>query len=94
MTPQEIREVLKRIRYKPEWFFTLDASDDVLITARVRDAYHRGHRTRIYGHVPDPHRCTEMSLLEAIFKEVKWLEAHEAAEWFKYRRRRPFDPHA
>lgn len=93
MTKDAVKKLLKHIRYKSEWFFTVDDSGDALITVRVNDAYCRGRRARIYGHVCDPCRYSKKGLLWALFQEIKWLENHEAAEWFTYRGIRSFDPH-
>ncbi len=96
MTTAAVRAVLSRVRYRPGWAFRLDRSGDVVVTAQVQDAYSRSRRqVSVRAYVVDPQRYrTEQHLLEQVRDAISSILHHEIGEWFKYRGKRWFDPHA
>lgn len=96
MTRSRLKEIVRRIRYKPGWKIRVDDAGDVEIVAQVPCAYHPSRRP-----VDPPHAFVTNArvilstrvLLGEIFDACQRLEFHETAEWFRYRGRRPFDPH-
>ncbi len=94
MSEHDLRALLTQLRYKPGWHFRVDASGDIVVTARVQDAYHRGHRTSVRSYVVVNKHWRRATVLKETMEAIEALEFHEAREWFCYKGRRPFDPHA
>jgi hypothetical protein len=99
MTPARLQAIVRRVRYKPGWTIRVDSSGDVVVTARVADAYYPGcepvdpPRSYVVVHASVMSRWTTATALERIADAIQRLENHEFGEWFKYRGRRTFDPH-
>lgn len=91
----DIKKVLKGIQFRPGWRFRLDQSGDIVVTARVANAYRRGpSRVTVYGYVTNPAQYqTEQHLLEQVYEAISSILHHEASEWFRYQGKRWFDPH-
>ena len=95
MTRKEIEAILSRIRFRPGWTFRLDDAGDIVATAKVRNARRRHPSTvRVRGYAVNAVRCeTEAAVLAHAYDAASSILHHEASEWFRYRGRRPFNPH-
>lgn len=95
MTRAEIAKIVSRVKYR-SWKFTIDDSGDIQVRARVQNAYSQKPRTAVVnGYVVSPQQyADETSLLVEIYDAISGILHHEAQEWFKYKGRRIFDPHA
>lgn len=94
MTRVEIEKIVSRVKFR-SWRFHVDDSGDIVVRARVRNAYGKRPQTLIVnGYVIHPEQyADEESLLVEIYDAISSILHHEASEFFMYKGKRPFDPH-
>src|SRR5512147_2563101 len=96
MTRTQIKTVVKHCWY-PGWKIRIDDEGDIeILAANVMDTDHphRKPSDAPHAYVVQPWRFRKPgSLVAAIFDACARLAFHEVQESFRYRGRRPFDPH-
>jgi hypothetical protein len=92
--PTVLADLVKGVRYKPDWRFTLEELDrgqssvglTLVIVITTPDSYHP-ERTRVVNHYfPVPPAAYDMrSWRRWLFEQVLLVERHEAMEFFQVR---------
>ncbi len=100
--PALLEELMKQIKYKPGWSFSLDSGYNrgqgcygltFNILIECPDSYHY-RRTRVLHLMPvPPASYNSRTWRRWIFEQILLVERHEAAEFFEIDGRKPFAPH-
>lgn len=85
---------ITRISYKPGWSFEwVGATEDAIVIAKVPSSIHPDKPARIVRRIKGAFWMTEVDLFCALLAAIKWIEAHEFAEFFKIDGMHVFRPH-
>lgn len=90
-----LQQLLRRVKYRPGWEFSINEDGAVVVTAEVVDSYDHSHtiplvlRKFLPMHVRHDFEW-ERWLFEFVIMEV---ERHEAREFFEVDGVKIFDPH-
>lgn len=99
MSIRELKSVLAKITYKPGWDIGFDDGDGMVLLyaqkSRSLNAY-RGRKFFQVGGISSwvhPRNLTATLVIKKIHRMIRVAESHEVGEWFKYKGKRPFNPH-
>lgn len=99
--PSALEGLVKRLRYKDGWCFTLDTIDrgqgsvgvTLVINIRVPDSYESGHKICVNHYMIVPAAAYDQrSWTRWLIDQILLVEQHEACEFFLIGDERPFAP--
>lgn len=98
MTRKQLEKCVAGFGYKPGWKFSVkdksQSSVYIHLRARVLDAYGKKKYEYIEFNRALPLYSASVYLIRILVQDIiDDAEAHEFAEWFKYKGRRLYDPH-
>jgi hypothetical protein len=98
--PPGLRELVKRLSYKPRWMIYLgtDNEEDRWLTLHIvsetQDAYDPSRVVRVnHSFLVPMATYNEVTWLAWLFDRIRDVESHEAGEFFKVEGLRVFAPH-
>ena len=93
---EEIANTLRRIKYKPNFSFTVDSNNYALsIEFRTFDSRNRSRNIKINFCIPFPPEgfLSEKHFFHWIRAQCLYVETHECDKWFEVDGERTNDPH-
>lgn len=96
---RELEDITQRIRYKPDWDFSVEEPDTIqglflFIHLWTPNAYKPdSDKVELRIFTPIPTFDDEYSYVYWVMQRVKAVELHELCEWFRYSDSLIIDPH-
>lgn len=91
-----IEDILRRVTYRPGWTFRVLEGRTLLIDARVIDTddHSRNILVTFTVGLPDPRlMAATIDWQRWLFEQLREVEDHERAEFFKVNGQKVYDPH-
>lgn len=85
--------VTDRITYKPGWRFVWTETGDLKVVGTFDSSRTPGKKTRVGRVILGAKSMSDLDLTCAIVQQIKWLEAHEFAEFLRIDGKQVFPPH-